>query len=269
VAAGCADPERVIATLSDQLLHAQEDERQRLAIELHESISQPLAGLVLGLISLRKRVGGNAGAHALIDELGQLTQEAVRETRVFSHLMIASHREEEGLAASVDRLVDGFGRRAGLKGEFEAEGPVDRVSAATQHAIFRVVQEALLNVHRHARAKQVWVKLTVQAGVLRACVRDDGHGANVTAAGEFPLGVGVAGMKARVEQLGGRLTIARAGIRGTAVIATVPLASIAAPAVRRDRLGLRCETSGEAQARIRACRRAISESMALLQGDAV
>ncbi len=220
---------------SGQLLHAQEDERRRIAIELHDSTSQHFAGLILGLGQLRRRVGQDLGAQALIDEMGMLAQQGIRETRVLSYLLNASDREQEGLEASARRFVEGFGRRTGLNTAFETAGLVDTVSAAAQHAVFRVIQEALTNVYRHARATTAVVSLVAGAGRLTVRIADDGQGIRRAPSGtadEAPLGVGIPGMRARIEQLGGRLGIDSFG-GGTVVTAMVPVspapAAVAGP----------------------------------------
>jgi signal transduction histidine kinase len=225
---------RILARLhetSDQLLHAQERERQRIAIELHDSTSQHLAGLALGLQQLRRKVGNASGAQIRIDEMSKLVQQAIRETRVLSYLMNASGRQPEGLETSVRRFVDGFGRRTGIEACFETDGALDAISAAAQHAVFRVVQEALANVHRHAHATTASVKLANQKGTLTVRISDNGRGLRQVedGEGEPPLGVGIPGMRARIEQLGGDLRIA--GSRsGTVVQASVPLSRAAARA---------------------------------------
>ena len=222
---------RVLAALhetTDQLLYAQEKERQRIAIELHDSTSQHLAGLILSLGSLRRRVRGDATALALIEEMDKLAQQATQETRVLAYLLNASSQAPpEGLEASARRFVEGFGRRTGLRTTFEATGPIDAVSAAAQHAVFRVVQEALSNVYRHARAKTVSVSLISSGGSLTARIADNGKGLPAMPRAEDgapPLGVGVPGMRARIEQLGGTLTIENSG-GGAVVTATIPLRS--------------------------------------------
>jgi signal transduction histidine kinase len=211
---------------SDQLLSAQERERQRIAIELHDSMSQHLAGLALDLIQLRRRVGQDAAGQALIEEMSTLTQQAVQETRVLSYLMNAARGKRERLGTSIHRLVEGFGRRAGLKASFETKGPVDAVSADVRHAVFRVVEEALSNVYRHAQATEVSVRLASETGVLTASVADNGRGIPLAAGDALhkrPLGVGISGMRARLEQLNGDLKIVPGEPRGAVVIATVPL----------------------------------------------
>lgn len=223
---------RILATLnetSDQLLHAQEMERQRIAIELHDSMSQHLAGLVMGLAQLRLRVPADARSQGLIDDMSKLTQLAIRETRVLSYLMNAAGDEEEGLETPVRRFVEGFGRRTGLVATFRAEGPVDAVSAAIRHTIFRVTQESLSNVYRHARATKVSVELVSQAGALTVRIIDDGRGIQRNTnpgvgLGQPLLGVGIPGMRARIEQLGGELDI-RGDAGGTVVTASIPLRS--------------------------------------------
>ncbi len=219
---------RVLAELretSGQLLHAQEDERRRIAVELHDSTSQHLVGLILGLGQLRQGASKDLGAQVLIDELAKLAQQAIRETRMLSYLMNASDREHEGLETSARRFVKGFGRRTGLNTRFETKGVVDAVSAAAQHAVFRVIQEALTNVYRHARATTVVVSLVGGAGRLTVRIADDGQGLG-RAAGhdddEPPLGVGIPGMRARIEQLGGTLEIGNLGA-GAVVTAKIPL----------------------------------------------
>ena len=220
---------KILATLhetSDQLLHAQEMERQRIAIELHDSMSQHLAGLVMGLAQLRLRHMDDARSQSLIDDMAKLTQLAIRETRVLSYLMNAAGDDEEGLETSVRRFVEGYGRRTGLEASFRAEGPVNTVSAAVRHTIFRVTQESLSNVYRHARATKVAVELASRTGEITVRISDDGRGIDRTSGiglGEPLLGVGIPGMRARIEQLGGSLEIGSGPHGGAVVTATIPL----------------------------------------------
>jgi signal transduction histidine kinase len=229
---------RVLAALSDtsdQLLQAQEQERQRIAIELHDSMSQHLAAMVLGLGQLDRRVREDPDAHEIVDELSQLAQRAIKETRVLSYLMNALEDDRRGLEASVRQFVEGFGRRSGLLTTFDAEGAVDQVNAAVQHTVFRTVQEALSNVYRYARATQASVRLSSRDGLLMVRVSDDGRGIPVTLDKSAPMGVGIPGMRARIHQLGGTLDIA-GDVSGTTVTASVPVAAAQA-AIRASRAG--------------------------------
>jgi signal transduction histidine kinase len=209
---------------SDQLLYAQEEERQRIAVELHDSMNQYLVGLIMGLGKLRRSLGRDRAAQGQLDEMLKLAQGAIHETRSLSYLMNAS-AERAGLEDSTQAFVKGFGRRTGLRATFRAKGPVDSIHAEGRHAIFRVIQEALMNVHRHARASRVTVSLVSRHGMLLVRVADNGGGMGAAAGGERtapPLGVGIPGMRARIEQLGGRLDIATSP-RGTIVTAAIPL----------------------------------------------
>ncbi len=222
---------KILATLnetSDQLLHAQERERQRIAIELHDSMSQHLAGLMMGLAQLRLRAVADQRSQLMIDEMAKLTQLAIRETRVLSYLMNAAGDEEEGLELSVRRFVEGFGRRTGLGATFRGEGPLNAVGAVARHTLFRVTQEALSNVYRHAHATRVSVNLVSRADAVTVRIQDDGRGirrATGVDAGATLLGVGIPGMRARIEQLGGNLEIGGGAAGGTTVTATIPLRS--------------------------------------------
>jgi signal transduction histidine kinase len=119
--------------------------------------------------------------------------------------------------------VAGFGTRTSLKTFFHAEGALDEVSAGAEHAVFRVVQEALANVYRHAAARSVEVELANRDGVVSLRIVDDGKGiAGLTgASGTVPAGVGITSMRTRVAQLGGVLDLSSSR-RGTTVSATIP-----------------------------------------------
>ena len=209
---------------SEQLLTAQEDERRRFAMELHDSTSQHLAALGLGLARLRRMVRG-VESQEVLGEMAESLTEAVRETRVLSYLMKPTGLLQEGLVATARQFVLGFGRRTGVATSYVAEGEVDHAPAEVQHAAFRIVQEALANVYRHSGARSVDVLLTCAQGLLTVEVSDDGCGIGTSppadAASEAVFGVGILGMRARVEQLAGRLEI-EGDLSGTRVIARMP-----------------------------------------------
>jgi signal transduction histidine kinase len=210
---------------SEQLLSVQEEERQRIAIELHDSTSQHLAVLGLGLARLR-RLQGDAARDGVLDDMDTALREAVKETRVLSYLLKPNGLLQEGLATTARRFVEGFAARTGLAISFAATGDHRGLSAPVEHAAFRIVQEALSNVYRHADAKRAAVELDVADGLLTVRVADNGRGlrTNIGQGGEGPpLGVGIAGMQVRVEQLDGALEI-RGGRCGTCVEATIPVA---------------------------------------------
>jgi signal transduction histidine kinase len=228
------DPSDSVAGVRSQegaeaLLAVRERERQRIAIELHDSTSQHLVALGLGVARLRRLVGGRGPADRVLTDMSKSVDEAVKEIRVLSYLMMPPGLQKEGLRATVGRFVKGFESRTGLQAVFRADGEVDDVSSAVKHAALRVVQEALSNVYRHAEARGVEVSIARRTSSLTIHVADDGKGIpSLRDGGPGPnLGVGVTGMQARVAQLGGTLQITSARI-GAEVTVTLPAFAAAA-----------------------------------------
>jgi len=210
---------------SDQQPPERKKERDRIAVELCDLVGQNQAAMLLGLESLRKRLDQDAVARAVLNDMSKLVDENIRHTRALSYLANGSANESAGLDGSLRRFVTSFAPRAGLDVTFNTQGPLEGVGPAAQHAILRIVQEALSNVYRHARAKQVSVNLASRNGMLTICVSDDGRGFQPAAAAPdagLPLAVGIVGMRARLEQLGGKLEIV-GGASGTTVTASLPL----------------------------------------------
>jgi signal transduction histidine kinase len=214
--------------VSDQLLSVQDDERQRIAIDLHDSTVQHLAALGLGLVRLRALVH-QANAREVIDDMSLSFREAVQETRVLSYLMKPTRLLLEGLEVTARAFVQGFASRTAMEVNFVASGDVDGAPDPIQHAAFRVIQEALSNAYRHAAAGRVDVGLHRDRQMLRVTIGDDGHGISGMKNGEeattLRLGVGIPGMRVRVEQLGGRLDIL-SDASGTQVVGAFPLGDL-------------------------------------------
>lgn len=215
----------------ERVMRAQQEERQRIAIELHDSTGQHLIALGLGITRLRRLIRA-PDARAVLEEMSSSVKEAVKEVRVLSYLMRPTGVEEEGLEAAARGFVTGFGARTGLHVSFRAEGHVDRVSPAVRHAVFRIIQEALANVHRHAGAEGVEVELSRRNGVLSVRIADDGHGIPALRSGKLApseIGVGVAGMQERVAKLGGLFDIT-SDAAGAVVTASFPEEATSRPA---------------------------------------
>ncbi|HEY1427015.1 MAG TPA: PAS domain-containing protein [Caulobacteraceae bacterium] len=222
---------------SAQLITAQQEERQRIAIELHESTGAHLAALGLGVRRLRRLMRARADAGGILDDMAASIDEAAKEIRVMSYLMKPPSLHRDGLEATARRYVKGFGIRTGLNTVFRCEGPVDRMSAVIQHAAFRVIQEALSNVHRHARATAVEVELVTGRAELTLRVADDGQGIAPPRRARLegiPPGVGIPGMRSRVEHLGGGLQFADSRA-GAIVTARIPLPQSARAPSSRSR----------------------------------
>jgi signal transduction histidine kinase len=211
-----------VSELSGQLLALQEEERQRIARELHESTAQHLVAASLGLSGLEAEVRP-PGRKALAEIEGLLT-EALRELRIFTYLLHPPNLATDGLQATLRDFADGFAGRTGLIARIRVPEEVDELPPDMQRAVLRVVQEALTNVHRHADASRVSVNARITSGRLVVRIRDNGHGMTgaVQPDGPIRMGVGMAGMRARLEQFGGSLRI-RTGRSGTSILAMVPV----------------------------------------------
>jgi two-component system, NarL family, sensor kinase len=211
-----------LRTTSEQLLTARDEERQRIAIELHDSTNQHLAAMSVGLARLRRATLNGAVTTAIIDEIASSLNETIKETRATSYLMNPRGLARDGLVATVRQFLEGFAQRTGLEVALEANAAVDRISPPLQHAALRIIQEALMNAHRHAEAHRVSVGLAVDADQLTACVADDGRGLPSNR-GEPCLGVGIPGMRVRAQQFAGELAIS-SDESGTRIVAKLPLA---------------------------------------------
>ncbi len=215
---------RPSATRACDLLAAQEEERVRIAMELHDSTCQHLAALNLSIGRLRPLVSGDK-VDAVLEDMSTSVGEVVKEIRVLSYLIKPAGLEQDGLARAARGFVNGFGVRTGLIASFLTRGPVDAAPPQVQHAAYRIVQEALSNVYRHADAQHADVELVSENGVLTIRVSDDGKGVAPLLQGEpanLESGVGIAGMRARAAQLKGRVEISCPG-RGTVVVAALPV----------------------------------------------
>ena len=208
--------------LSQRVLSIQDDERQRIAQDLHDSTSQHLAAIGLNLIALK----GAKGSCSVLEDIENSLEEASKELRTFTYLLHPPALADDGLIGTLTRYVEGFRRRTGLLVSLRSQGSIEELSRAAQESILRVVQEALANVHRHAEASCARVNLRRIGNWLHVVISDDGIGVNAAGNAEqgarLPTGVGIAGMTARMRQLGGSLNV-RSKPTGTIVHALVPM----------------------------------------------
>lgn len=192
-------------------------ERKRMARELHDSTGQLLTGI--GLLLCRLEGETSEAGKAVLSELQGLVRDAGQEIRLISYLASPPEVEKLGLVDALKSLVDGFGRRTSLETEFEICGLARHVPQA-EGALYRVAQEALSNLNRHARAARARVKLCFRDRAVHLIVVDDGVGLAADALSGAGAGVGLASMRARLAEIGGRLTIRRLD-PGTAILASV------------------------------------------------
>ena len=210
----------------ERLLALQDEERRRIANELHDSTAQHLVAISLNLMRLRADAAVKAETLDILDEIDGSLQEAIKELRALTYLLHSPDLQTEGLSATLGRYVEGFGRRTGLRITLRPCRSVDHLSLPLQQTLLRIVQEALTNVYRHASATCVSVNFRCVGKRLRLVISDNGKGTGTEEtsgrqnAKQFRLGVGIPGMIARMQQFGGNLDI-RSGPKGTAVYATM------------------------------------------------
>jgi two-component system, NarL family, sensor kinase len=220
--------EKVMWQLSGRLLHLQDEERRRIARDLHDTTVQALATIATNLTWLLTRASAlDAISRDKLSDSLALAEQCAREIRTLSYLLHPPLLDEVGLAAALRHYVEGFAQRSGLHVALDLPCEWGRLPADAETALFRVVQESLTNIHRHSGSRQAKVRLACAPGQLRLEVEDEGKGippeilddANSTAAG---LGMGILGMRERLRQLGGWLEIHSNG-HGTTVRAVLPL----------------------------------------------
>jgi PAS domain S-box-containing protein len=211
--------------LSERLVTIQEEERQRIAQELHDSTAQHLVAASLTLMSLKRKTRLEGDEERLWEDVEVSMGEALKELRTFSYLMHPPALQAAGLSSTLRHYLDGLASRSGLDIKLRPNHKVDRLPFDMQQSLFRIVQEALANVHRHASASHVTVELRWVAGRVHLIVGDNGRGVDaMSERGRVPLrpGIGMRSIRARVDQFGGDLTI-RTGSHGTSIHVAVPI----------------------------------------------
>lgn len=232
------DQRRVVQDLrrlSQEVMRTRDQERREAARALHESAGQSLAALKMTLGRLKRAMTDDGDkAEQLWKSAVELTEAAVREVRTVSYLMHPPLLDEAGLAAALRWYVTGFTDRSGIDVSLEVDDHVGRQSEEIETTVFRIVQEALTNVHRYSGSRNAWIRIMRSGGRIRAEVRDEGRGLQVDSKAltkAAPLGVGISGMRERVQQLGGTFELESALGRGTTLRATLPLAPRAKEAI--------------------------------------
>jgi two-component system, NarL family, sensor kinase len=223
--------EESLRVLSGQLMHLQDQERRRIARELHDSAGQILAALSMNLdlveVETDHSTLGDTAAKA-VDESRGLVQELSRELRTISHLLHPPLLDEVGLASGLRSYLEGFTERSKIRVDLDLSSDLGRLPQDLETAIFRVVQECLTNIHRHSASPTARISIARSDSEMTVQVRDHGRGIppekrREMEAGGTP-GVGIRGMRERLRQLGGSLQI-ESNSNGTLVIARLPVAS--------------------------------------------
>jgi PAS domain S-box-containing protein len=232
--------EEGLRTISGRLLQMQDDERRRIARELHDSAGQTLVALDMNLAAIQREAKElSPQALKTCSESLHLVKELSRELRTISHLLHPPLLDEAGLPSAVRWYVEGFAERSKIRVNLDLDANLGRLSSECETAIFRIVQECLTNIHRHSGSPTANISISSTPRQVRVEVRDQGKGISVRKqrdAGAMKRGVGIQGMQERVRQLGGRLQI-NSGKGGTSVVAILPTETVSsdsfAPAVER------------------------------------
>jgi PAS domain S-box-containing protein len=213
-----------------RLMQVQDDERRRIARDFHDSAGQTLAVLGLSLAELIRKA--ERVAPDLVQagkEIEELVQQLHREIRTTSYLLHPPLLDEAGLCSALSCYVQGVVERSGMEIDLKISEALGRLPADMELAIFRMVQECLTNIHRHAESKTARIRIACDKGNVCVEVRDEGKGISPERLTEIESGgsgVGIAGIRERLRQFGGTLKI-ESDQTGTRVLACIPLAKVA------------------------------------------
>lgn len=214
-----------LRALSRRLLEVQEEERGRLARDLHDDIGQALTALKIQLESL-PRTAAEPPLRSRIDECVETARHTIERVRQLSLSLRPLQLDDLGLAAALRSHLDRQARLAGITAHFDALEAPTELAPDTETACFRVAQEAITNVLRHAHARNLWLHLSLAGGSLALSVRDDGRGFDVESVRRRAgagASLGLIGMEERVALLGGTFEVRSLPGHGTAMTATFPL----------------------------------------------
>ena len=221
--------ERTIALerLSQRLLTLQDEERRKIARDLHDVTGQTLAALKMAVAELERRLGQDLNTAVVLREIDALAEQALQEIRTTSYLLHPPLLDEMGFNAAAEWYVEGFAKRSGISAKLDFETESKRLPIQVETALFRVLQESLTNVHRYSGSTEVKIRFQCEAenAVLEIADRGCGIPAELLQQiedGCAGTGVGLAGMRERLRELNGKLEIS-SGRFGTSLRAIVPL----------------------------------------------
>lgn len=211
--------------LSSRLMRVQDEERRRIARELHDSLGQYLAAAKINLDVLAAEKQN--GAAVYLRDASQLIDRAIADTRTLSHLLHPPLLDEAGFGTAAKWFVEGFGSRSKITTTLEMPPNLHRLPSEIEIALFRILQEALTNVHRHSRSKKVEIRLVFDESTVSLTVEDHGKGISRDVLARFAesgtnVGVGLAGMRERAKELGGTLEV-HSGKKGTRLHVVIPI----------------------------------------------
>jgi signal transduction histidine kinase len=221
--------EEELRQLSLRLMTLQDEERRRIARELHDTAGQTLAAMKMSIALIRPFEKSCPELQVFVDDLNALTDAALQEVRTASYLLHPPLLDEAGIASAARWFAEGFAQRSGIDVRCDIPETMERLSRDCELVLFRILQESLTNVHRHSGASAANIRLLRDDHVLQLEIADNGKGIAAERLRRFQTsesnsGVGIAGMRERVRQLGGHLEL-RSSENGTTVHVSVPAAS--------------------------------------------
>ncbi len=215
-----------LSDLTARLMQLQDDERRRIAREMHDSIGQTLAALSMNLTRISADIESLNKTAKTVEESLALTQEVNKEVRTVSYLLHPPLLDESGLASAVRWYVDGFAERSQIRVDLDIPEDFGRLPQEMEMALFRIVQECLTNIHRHSGSDVATIHLSRSAAEVRLKVEDRGVGVAPEKLEDFTSdgtpGVGIRGMRERMRQLHGSLVL-HSSEKGTVVEARLPV----------------------------------------------
>jgi signal transduction histidine kinase len=227
--------EEMLRKLSARILTLQDEERRRLGRELHDSAGQLLAALHINLGVIAQRTQNDPSLSARVADSAALADQVISEIRTLSYLLHPPMLDETGLASAVEWYARGFSDRSKIAVDLDIDSALPRFPTEVETAIFRIVQESLVNIHRHSGSRIASISLQANAEGASLTIRDQGCGIPVEILksmedGGANIGVGIGGMRERARQLGGAICIRRTN-PGTLVEVTLPVLKYASGAV--------------------------------------
>ncbi|TSA34937.1 MAG: sensor histidine kinase [Verrucomicrobiaceae bacterium] len=211
--------ERELRTLSNRLMRLQDDERRKIARELHDSTAQSLSALEMNM-SLLEPVAGDETTRRIVAETRQIARDCCMELRTISYLLHPPLLDEVGLSFALEWFADGFTKRTAIPVTLDVAEGFPRMDSDIETTLFRIVQESMGNIYRHSGAGHAWISLELLGGGIRLEIRDNGNGIPEGTTPTAGGGVGLAGMRERLAQLGGELEI-RSSIYGVSIVANI------------------------------------------------
>ena len=217
-----------LSQLTARLFNLQDEERRRIARELHDGTAQNLFAISMDIDQMRKQTcDGNSELKSLLDETASLCDQSLQEIRTLSYVLHPPLLDHAGLVSALKWYVEGFNKRSGIAVNLLALENVGRMKSEIETALFRIVQESLTNIRRHASSETASIRLRRNQSDI--CLEIEDHGQGIKAPEPhgltdemYGLGVGIPGMRQRLRQLGGRLDITTSS-SGTVVTAVIPL----------------------------------------------